>query len=83
MAMSAEHRSKFAVLHGLSWSLQMNEKFSSGTKTIQPNKQFLKKETLGLFLFLYCYDIFNSVMIYFTALRKYVFEQCGLWVSVW
>ena len=34
---SAEHWSKFAALHQQWWRLQMNEKFSSGTK--KPNKQ--------------------------------------------
>ena len=33
MAISAEHRSKFAALHWSWWRLQMSEKFSSGTKT--------------------------------------------------
>ena len=31
MAMSAEHRSKFASLHRQGWRLHMSEKFSSGT----------------------------------------------------
>ena len=31
MAMSAEHRSKFAALHRQWWRLHMSEKFSSGT----------------------------------------------------
>ena len=33
MAMSAEHRSKFAALHRPWWRLYMSEKFSSGTKS--------------------------------------------------
>ena len=38
MAMSAEHRSKFAVLHRYWWRLHMGEKFSSGTiNPIQKN----------------------------------------------
>ena len=37
MAMSAEHRSKFAARHRQWWRLRMSEKFSSGTKN--PNKQ--------------------------------------------
>ena len=32
MAMSAEHRSKFAALHRPLWRIYMSEKFSSGTK---------------------------------------------------
>ena len=32
MAMSAEHRSKFAALHRWWWRLHLSEKFSSGTK---------------------------------------------------
>ena len=32
MAMSTEHRSKFAELHQQWWGLHMREKFSSGTK---------------------------------------------------
>ena len=31
MAMSAEHRSKFAAIHRQWWHLDMSEKFSSGT----------------------------------------------------
>ena len=31
MAMSDEHRSKFAALHRQWWRLHMSEKFSSGT----------------------------------------------------
>ena len=36
MAISAEHRSKFAALHQQWWRLQRNEKLSNGTK--KPNK---------------------------------------------
>ena len=39
MAMSAEHRSKFAALHRQWWRLHMSEKFSSGTKTPNQTKQ--------------------------------------------
>ena len=45
MAMSAEHRSKFAPLHRQTWRLHMSEKFSSGTINSKknPNKQTIKK----------------------------------------
>ena len=40
MAVSAEHRSKFAAVHRSWWRLHMSEKFSSGAKkTKQINKQ--------------------------------------------
>ena len=40
MAMSAEHRSKFAALRRQWWRLDMSEEFSSGTiNSIQTNKQ--------------------------------------------
>ena len=40
MAMSAEHRSKFAALHRQWWRLRMKEKFSSGTLNFtETNKQ--------------------------------------------
>ena len=42
MAMSSEHRSKFAALHRQWWRLQMREKFSSGTKNPKTNN---KKQT--------------------------------------
>ena len=44
MAISAEHRSKFAALHLQWWRLQMSEKFSSGTKNSKQktNKQLYK-----------------------------------------
>ena len=39
MAISAEHRSKFAALHRQCWHIQMGEKFSSGMKNSkQTNK---------------------------------------------
>ena len=38
MTMSAEHRSKFAVLHRQWWSLQICEIFASGTKKTTTNK---------------------------------------------
>ena len=42
MAISAEHRSKFAALHRQWWHLHMSEKFSSGTiNHKQINKQKL------------------------------------------
>ena len=41
MAMSAEHRSKFAALHRQWWHLHMSEKFSSGTENSkQANKNY-------------------------------------------
>ena len=40
MAMSAEHRSKFAALHRQWWRLHMSEKFANGTiNPKQTNKQ--------------------------------------------
>ena len=43
MAMSAEHRSKFAALHWQWWHLHMSEKFSSGTKNPkQTNKSLIE-----------------------------------------
>ena len=42
MAVSAEQRSKFAVLHQQWWGLQMNEKYLSGTKN---SKQTNQKES--------------------------------------
>ena len=47
MAVSAEHRSKFATLHWQWWRLQMSEKFSSGTKN---SKQTNKKRILKILL---------------------------------
>ena len=45
MAMSAEHRSKFAVLYWQWWRLHVSAKlFSSGTK--KPYKQTIKKNIL-------------------------------------
>ena len=38
MAMSAEHRSKFATLHRQPWRMQMSEKFLSGTKNSKQTK---------------------------------------------
>ena len=38
MAMSAEHRSKFAAFHRQWWRLHMSEKFSSGTKNLKQKK---------------------------------------------
>ena len=43
MAVSAEHRSKFAALHRQCWHLHMSEKFSSGTKNNQTKKKKTKK----------------------------------------
>ena len=43
MALSAEHRSKFAALHRNWWRLHTSEKFSSGTKNPQTNKQTNKQ----------------------------------------
>ena len=46
MAMSAEHRSKFAALHRQWWRLHMSEKFSSGTiNSKQPNKKLICLES--------------------------------------
>ena len=63
MAISAEHRSKFAALHRQWWHLHMSEKFSSGTiKPKKPNKQtktlpplisFWKKLFLSFRCFIY------------------------------
>ena len=39
MAISAEHRSKFATLHRQWWRLQMSEKFSSGMKNSKQTNQ--------------------------------------------
>ena len=39
MAMSAEHRSKFAVLHRQWWRLHMREIFTSGTTPSPPKKK--------------------------------------------
>ena len=40
MAMSAEHRSKFAALHRQLWRLHVSEKFSSGSiHSKQTNKK--------------------------------------------
>ena len=43
MAISAEHRSKFAALHRQWWRLQMSEKFTSGTKK-KPSKKQTNKQ---------------------------------------
>ena len=39
MAMSAEHRSKFAALHREWWRLHIGEKFSSGIRKSKQNKK--------------------------------------------
>ena len=46
MAISAEHRSKFAAIHRQWWRLHMSEKFSSGTITAynQPTNQLYNGE---------------------------------------
>ena len=45
MAVSAQHRSKFAALHRQWWRLHMSKKFSSGTETLKKNKQTNKQTT--------------------------------------
>ena len=50
MAMSAEHRSKFAALHRQWWRLHMSEKFSSGTINFkQTDKQIFCKWLVAAF----------------------------------
>ena len=45
MAMSAEHRSKFAALHRQWWCLHMSENSSSGTiNSKQTNKQIIEHQ---------------------------------------
>ena len=41
MAMTTEHRSKFAALHRQWWRLHMSEKFSSGTKNPKQKNTFI------------------------------------------
>ena len=48
MAMSAEHRSKFAAFHRLWWRLHINENFSNGTEKSQTNKQTNKQNSYTL-----------------------------------
>ena len=45
MAMSAEHRSKFAVLHRQWWRLHISEKFSNGTKKPEKQKKNITLDT--------------------------------------
>ena len=51
MAMSAEHRSKFAALHLQWWRLHMSEKFSSGTINSNLTKQ--KKDNEKIYMYLH------------------------------
>ena len=51
MAMSAEHRSKFAVFQRHWWRLPMSEKFSSGTKTPYKKNIYEYKKVKFLFSF--------------------------------
>ena len=70
MAMSAEHRSKFASLHRQWWRLHMSEKFSTGAiNHKQTNKQTNKQtKTLWFPMTRVNFDIltFNSMFSIFT-----------------
>ena len=46
MAISAEHKSKFAALHRQLWRFQMSEKFSSGTKNHKETNNHVKDNNL-------------------------------------
>ena len=67
MAMSAEHRSKFAALHRQGWRLHMSENFVSGTKNPkQINKQTseacLGKRNVNFFIFQFAMQAWNLVI---------------------
>ena len=49
MAMSAEHRSKFAAYYRQWWRLHMSEKFSNGTKTPKQTNKQTNSATLYLY----------------------------------
>ena len=80
MAMSAEHRSKFAALHRQGWRLYMSEKFVSGTKNPkQINKQtseaYLGKRNVNFFIFQFVMQAWNLVRNIF---RHYLIKKSTL-----
>ena len=80
MAMSAEHRSKFAALLRQWWRLQMIEKFSSGTKIPKQTKKQNLYFPVNLIFVLILFFLSLEEYLLFTWLVKYLFltQWCSL-----
>ena len=76
MAMSAEHRSKFAALYRQWWRLHFSEKSSSGTKNSKQTNITLDVSDLRLFLRTYDRSLWLMPILYFTFIHPWSWCCC-------
>ena len=75
MAMSAEHRSKFAALHRQWWRLHMSYKFSSGTKNPKQTKNFTQISSEAVWFLDRDYLILKKIIFVHFLIFKITFKR--------